>query len=360
MRRFEDRVVSPLLAGARIRPANAYLLVGSPDATGGLARRLAAALAGLSGEDEAAVLRGVHPDVVEFSPAGAASYLVEQGDDEIVPAAGRPPMTAPRKVVVLRAADVLGDVLSVTLLKTLEEPAPSVSFVLCALEQSVMPETIVSRCVTVAVPPLAPDETARRLSAESGADPARTVALVRETGSAARAATLLTDPGAAERHRRWLTFPSRLGREPLTGLVDEVAADVEEAAHHLAERHAGEQAVLDEFTGGRNVRGRKGLVKALEDRQRREARALTTAEQRAFLAALSVWYRDVLAVLAGCDPLAEDAAEAVRAAAPDIGFDAALAALDRISEAAEALVRNANADLAIEDALLDLRAITVG
>lgn len=360
MSAFEDRVVGPLLAGARERPANAYLLVGSPDATGGLARRLAVPLVGVAGEDEGAVLRGVHPDVVEFTPAGAASYLVEQGDDEIVPEAGRPPLTAARKVIVLHAADVLGDVLSVTLLKTIEEPPPSVSFVLCGLEQSALPETIVSRCVTVAVPPLPPAEAGDRLAAESGVDAAAAVRLVRETGSAARAVTLLTDPGAAERRRRWLTFPTRLGREPLVGLVDEVAADVEEAAHRLAERHAAEKTELDELTGGRNVRGRKGLVKTLEDRQRREVRALTTAEQRAFLAALAVWYRDVLAVLTGCEPLAGEAAEAVRAAAPGIGFDAALAALDRVAEAADALAHNANADLALEDALLDLRALTLG
>src|SRR4029079_10106446 len=81
------------------------------------------------------VARGVHPDVVEFEP-GAASYLIADVRERLLPAAARAPIEGERKVLILFEAERLRvgtkhDSAN-ALLKTLEEPPPRTVVVLVA------------------------------------------------------------------------------------------------------------------------------------------------------------------------------------------------------------------------------------
>ena len=96
------------------RPVHAYLLVG-PRGSGieTAARCFAALLIGADGDDR--VLRGRHPDVVEFRPV-ATMYSVERDvRDAILPAVHASPIETERKCVVLLEADRLNPESSNTL-----------------------------------------------------------------------------------------------------------------------------------------------------------------------------------------------------------------------------------------------------
>src|SRR5471032_1565369 len=118
------------LEHAAARPGHAYLLVG-PAGSGVevAARSFASELVAPDGDERirGLVLRGLHPDVVEFEPGGF-SYLVDKDVRErILPEASRAPIEADRKVLVLFEAERLRGNQNESgnaMLKTLEEPPP--------------------------------------------------------------------------------------------------------------------------------------------------------------------------------------------------------------------------------------------
>ncbi len=353
-------VVESVVRNAVKRPANAYLLAGAAAIVSEAARRLAAALAGIDVPE-----RG-HPDVACFGPEGAALYLAAQGE-QILDEARRAPMTAERKVVVIEQAESLGGVLESSLLKTLEEPPPSMSFVLGAADATAMPETIVSRCVLVQIPPIPPEEAGALLAARvtgDTADAATAASFVRATGSLAFAADLLADDRWRQRRADWLKIPSRLRSEPAGEIASTVEADLCSLQEILGRQHSDERDELEEFLGqqhdGRKkaIRGRKGELNRLEERQKRAARAAATADRRRLLATLAGFYRDVLAEIEGAPILNTDAETEVASVALGTGRAGARKSLELLDEANQALAMNANASLVIEDVLVQLRSIS--
>ncbi len=126
-------------------PSHAYLLVG-PRGSGieTAARCFAALLIGADGDER--VLRGRHPDVVEFRPV-ATTYSVERDvRDAILPAVHASPIETERKCVVLLEADRLNPESSNTLLKSIEEPPPRTIIILVAESAAELLDTIRSRC----------------------------------------------------------------------------------------------------------------------------------------------------------------------------------------------------------------------
>ena len=118
----QERAVG-LLQRAAERPVHAYLLVG-PRGSGleDAARCFAADVIAPAGDPRVQdlVLRGMHPDVVEFEPEGN-QILVAQAA-AIIREAHRAPIEAERKVVAVLEADRLNEQASNKLLKTIEEP----------------------------------------------------------------------------------------------------------------------------------------------------------------------------------------------------------------------------------------------
>ncbi len=154
MTHFADLVghggVRDLLQAELKNPAQAYLFVG-PSNVGkaSVARRFSAALVG--GEDAEAVRRakaGSHPDLVLIAPDGRSSITVDQARG-VVSAAVRSPLEADRKVFLLEEASMLNQEAANALLKTIEEPIPTTTFVLVAESEDDLPATVPSRCRTI-------------------------------------------------------------------------------------------------------------------------------------------------------------------------------------------------------------------
>lgn len=362
-------LVSRLCDVAPDRPQNAYLLCGGAGATRSAARRLSASLMGSTGPSGMtaaaadAVARGSHIDLSEITPEGAGGYLIGQVRDEIVPSAMRSPSEARRRVIVLYEAERLGTVVASALLKTIEEPAPATSFVLCTLDAKAVLDTIVSRCLVCQVPPLPPAEAGADLARDLGCDAAKATHLVEATGSVDVARIVLSDPDWARRRRFWLDVPVRLATQGTMSLMSEIVSDLEAARAAVDIEQGRQRDELDDYLGGplrgvkAHARMRKRVLADLEERHKRQARRRALADQKLFLATLTSWLRDVLAAQVGARALNAEVAEVTCSVAKRTSPSAVLGAMRRVSEAAVALSMNANAELVIEDALLEIASV---
>jgi DNA polymerase-3 subunit delta' len=300
----QPAAVAALRAAAR-RPVHAYLFLGPPG-TGRMAAARSFAAELLGGGDpqvEQRVLDGVHPDLVVVEREGRA-ISVDMAHD-VARLAARSPVEGRRKVLMLTDFHLVADA-GPALLKTIEEPPPSVVFVILA--EHLPPElvTIASRCVQVEFRPLRTEDVVAALVAE-GVDPGTAAELADAAGGRLdRARLLATDPGFAGRRQAWLGVPGRLDGTGATvaAVADELVALQEDAVTALRARQDGEVAALEarnaraaEVDGkvGRAARsGLKAGVRELEERHRRELRRLRTDELRSGLAVLAGAYRDRL------------------------------------------------------------------
>lgn len=340
------------------RPAHAYLLSGPPgsglEATG---RRFAAALlcsdAGC-GECTTCqrVLRGHHPDVVEVEPEGS-EILVDQVAD-IVESVHRTPLEGDRKVVIVTAAERMNDRAANKVLKTLEEPPASATFIVLSSAPDELLPTIVSRCQQVSLSALTEDLVQEALVAED-------VPLER----AATAARLAG--GRLDRARRLAGEYSSLrevfARIPSTatgtGAWAAQAADVlmeavDEAFEAVTTRHESEREQLDREIErlGYPDRAAERLRKRLARRQERVERRAKVDAIADGLAVLQSVYRDAL--VAPGEPINPDL--------PPLGVapEACLAALDACSTALERVQSGTvlNWTLHLQNLLLDLPAVS--
>ena len=179
-----------------------------------------------------------------------------------------------------------------SLLKTIEEPPATTTFVLLAEEVPAEHVTIASRCFRVDFPPLADEVVAATMVAE-GMDADRAAVLAEAAaGSIERARLLAEDPDLHGRRNAWHSVPSRLDGSgaAVAVIVEELRAMIDGAQAPLVARHADEIAVVaerEEAFGSRGS-GRSELV----GRQKRELRRLRDDELRFGLATLSRVYRD--------------------------------------------------------------------
>ena len=181
------------------------------------------------------------------------------------------------------------------LLKSIEEPPPSTTFLVLA--DFVPPEliTIASRCVRIDFRSIPDHVMAARLRAEGVADDAVDDDRGGRGGDLSRARILATDPDLVERRRAFAGRARRGSTAPgaaVVATVDDLLARIEAAAAPLAARHAAEVAELDARIERFGERG--SGRKALEERHRRELRRHRTDELRSGLGVLAGAYRDVL------------------------------------------------------------------
>jgi DNA polymerase III gamma/tau subunit len=140
-------------AVANKRVANAYLFIG-PDE--GAMRATAQAFASLLNcekpkEDSCGncgpcgkIERGIHPDVLTISPEGA-STKISQIRDLISYTRFGPSEGAFKVCIIDDAASMTGEAAN-SFLKTLEEPAQNIVFLLLAASDVGIPQTVLSRC----------------------------------------------------------------------------------------------------------------------------------------------------------------------------------------------------------------------
>lgn len=340
----QDEAVGRLVRAA-VAPVHAYLFVGPSGSTKKEAARAFAALliGGVddpSSRDADLVLRGEHPDVREVVRAGAAISFDQAR--EIVRTASLAPTEGDRKVMILDEFHLLRPEGAALLLKTIEEPPPSTTFLILA---DYVPHdliTISSRCGRIDFRTIDEGAITARLVAEGVEPGAAGDAAVASGGSVERARVLARDPELVERRRAFANVPHVLDGNGATvmRIVDDLLARIEAAAAPLAERHAAEIAELEERIARYGERG--SGKKTLDERHKRELRRHRTDELLAGLTVIAGSYRD--AMVAGT-----------------VARPAAVAdAVTRIHQAMESFERNPNEALLLQSLLWGLPVLTGG
>lgn len=305
------------------------------------------------------IARGVHPAVADLAPQGA-HYLVEDVRGEWLPLASRTLTEGRRRVLRVSGADRMNEAAQNAFLKVLEEPPPSVVWVLEAEDEGALLETVVSRCRRLDLVPWGPevlDARARRLGVPDEQRPA----LVRAAlGSPERLADL-ADPDVAAARATHLSLLDRLATGGPGEVVPAARERVQWAKSRVAplrERHQEELQRLEEAFG---VEGGRGWPPGVRQRATRRFERLERQEQRRALDLLlddvASYLRDLLAVQAGAgrDQLVNlDHEAALRRDAERLPATAAVAGLQALARCREALDRNGSPELQLERLLYAL------
>ncbi|HEY3722090.1 MAG TPA: hypothetical protein VGN59_01890 [Acidimicrobiia bacterium] len=338
-----------MLQRAAERPVHAYLLVG-PRGSGieVAARCFAALLIGADGDER--VLRGRHPDVVEFRPV-ATMYSVERDVREaILPAVHASPIETERKVVMLLEADRLNPESSNTLLKSIEEPPPRTIIILVAESAAELLDTIRSRTQQIDFGALGTDVLLAELERQ-GVPEARARLAAALAGGRLDRAVALSGPMAGLRDA-FADVPARIDGSGANVLalaegLSEVIKDT------LTALEAGQENELEELDAEIEhqqyaARTASAMRKRVTDRQKREARRARVDALLEGITAIESVYRDALA--AGVPALNADRASV------SVSPAAATRALDACREARAAFEFNPNETLLLERLLLHLPA----
>ncbi|NUV52793.1 DNA polymerase III subunit delta' [Streptomyces coelicolor] len=308
-------------------------------------------------------LVGTHADVSAVAAVGA-EILVKDMRDTV-----RKSFTAPAngrwQVILVEDAERLNEKSANAVLKAVEEPAPRTVWLLCAPSVEDVLPTIRSRCRHLVLSTPSVEAVADMLVRREGIEPDVAASVARATqGHVDRARRLATDPAARARRASVLKLPQRV--EEVGGalraaqeLVDAAAEDAKQLAEEMDGKETEDlKAALGAAQGGRLPRGTAGVVKDLEDMQKRRRTRTQRDSLDVALADLTSFYRDVLALQLGsrialANTDAEDALERLaRGSTPE----STLRRIEAIAACGEALDRNVAPLLAVEAMTMALRA----
>ena len=285
------------LQKASVNPVHAYLLIG-PEGCGKdeAARAFAASLLSPTQDptDRACslVMRGSHPDVHEIRRTGAS--LLAKDAEEVIRISSTTAMESNRKIIVLHEVNLMQDSGVVRLLKTVEEPAEGVFFILLADQMTPLLVTIASRCVVVNFASLDDDIIIKTLTSEGIPLGIATIATKSAHGSITRARLLASDDKIVERRECFAGIPRRInGTGSVTAtIVEEILELIAAAAEPMTRQHEAEIVQYEEQMALLGMK--KGGRTALEDKHKRELRRHRTDELRAGLVEVASTYRDEL------------------------------------------------------------------
>ncbi|GAU68770.1 putative DNA polymerase III delta' subunit [Streptomyces sp. NBRC 110611] len=308
---------------------------------------------------------GTHADV-EIVRTDLLSIGVKETRDlvrrsSLSPAGGR------WQVIVLEDADRLTEGAGNVLLKAVEEPAPRTVWLLCAPSiEDVLP-TIRSRCrhLSLRTPPV--DAVADLLVRRDGIEPEAAARAARASqGHIGRARRLATDERARARRAAVLKLPLRIDDiggclKAAQELIDAAGEDAKQVAEEVDAKETEElRAALGAAagTGGRLPRGTAGVMKELQDKQKRRATRTQRDSLDLALVDLTGFYRDVLALQMGAPvPLANDEVrDSVQRVAAGSTPERTLRRIEAVIACREALDRNVAPLLAVEAMTASLRA----
>ncbi|MFF3817214.1 DNA polymerase III subunit delta' [Streptomyces bluensis] len=308
-------------------------------------------------------LVGTHADVTTVAAVGS-QILVEDMRDTV-----RKSFTAPAngrwQTILVEDAERLNEKSANAVLKAVEEPAARTVWLLCAPSLDDVLPTIRSRCRHVSLLTPSVDAVADMLVRREGIEPDVAAAAARATqGHIDRARRLATDPRARERRAAVLKVPLRV--EDIGGclraaqeLVDAATEASKQLAEELDVKETEElKAALGASQGGRLPRGTAGVMKDLEDKQKRRRTRAQRDSLDLALTDLTGFYRDVLALQLGsrvalANTEAHDTLERLaRATTPE----STLRRIDAIAACRDALERNVAPLLAVEAMTVALRA----
>lgn len=308
-------------------------------------------------------LIGTHADV-QIVRTDLLSIGVKETRDlvrraQMSPAGGR------WQVIVLEDADRLTEGAGNVLLKAVEEPAPRTVWLLCAPSLEDVLPTIRSRCrhLTLRTPPV--DAVADVLVRRDGVEPDVAAAAARATqGHIGRARRLATDQRARERRAAVLKMPLRVDDiggclKAAQELVDAASEEAKQVAEEIDVKETEElKTALGAAQGGRMPRGTAGVMKELEDKQKRRRTRTQRDSLDLALIDLTGFYRDVLALQLGSRiALANtEALDVLERLARDTAPESTLRRIEAIAECRDALDRNVAPLLAVEAMAVALRA----
>ncbi|AJP02618.1 DNA polymerase III subunit delta' [Streptomyces cyaneogriseus subsp. noncyanogenus] len=308
-------------------------------------------------------LIGTHADVTTIAAVG--TQILARDMRDTVRKSFTSPATGRWQVILVEDAERLNEQSANAVLKAVEEPAPRTVWLLCAPSiEDVLP-TIRSRCRHLNLRTPSVEAVADMLVRREGVEPEVAAAAARATqGHIDRARRLATDPAARERRAAVLRLPLRV--EDVGGalkaaqqLVDAATEDAKQLAEETDARETEElKAALGAAQGGRLPRGTAGVVKDLEEMQKRRRTRTQRDSLDLALSDLTGFYRDVLALQLGsrvaiANADAEDALERLaRGSTPE----ATLRRIEAIAACREALDRNVAPLLAVEAMTMALRA----
>ncbi|MFD6249055.1 DNA polymerase III subunit delta' [Streptomyces roseolus] len=308
------------------------------------------------------VLVGTHADVTTVSAVGT-EILVKDMRDTV-----RKSFTSPAngrwQIILVTDAERLNEKSANAVLKAVEEPAPRTVWLLCAPSVEDVLPTIRSRCrhLTLRTPPV--DAVADVLIRRDGIEPELARAAARATqGHVDRARRLATDERARARRSVVLKLPLRVADiggclRAAQELVDAAAEDAKQVAEEVDTKETEElKAALGAVQGGRMPRGTAGMMKELEEKQKRRGRRTQLDSLDLALTDLTGFYRDVLTLqLATGSALAnEDVRDAVERIARGTTPERTLRRVEAVLACRRALERNVAPLLAVEAMTMALR-----
>ena len=124
------------------------------------------------------IAAGTHADVritglIRNEDEAEAKLISIDQIKEIQHSASLPPFEGKQKVFIIETAELLSIEAANCLLKTLEEPAERVTFILLTENEASLPGTVVSRCQRLELPPLSITEEAGALEEKYNIEPER-------------------------------------------------------------------------------------------------------------------------------------------------------------------------------------------
>lgn len=362
---FSELVDQPLVASflstacKANASSHAYLFVGplgagKTEAAQLLTRALLCPKGGCGTCDECIrVAHKTHPDYHIIEPQGAAGYLVNQ-ITELIRDVSLAPMRATRKVYLFTRADLLKDSAANALLKTLEEPHESVSFILLARTREAVLPTISSRCQHLPFRYIPEHEAVRTLVERTGADEAAARRAFAAAGGSRSSAEQFLH--SSERREARIAVIETLERLPL---ADDL--EVLEAVRNLLtifkqplDAVKAEQQMQLETS--KDFLTKSGLTQ-LEQQHKRE---LTSRERDTVGEALDItrsWLRDILLVRLGTPEkiVNDDFHYHIEQLAGHVDETAAVRALSAVDRAQEQMQYNVSKELALEALFFTLR-----
>ncbi|MDR6976590.1 DNA polymerase-3 subunit delta' [Streptomyces sp. 3330] len=370
-------------AGSAVAPpeassmTHAWLITGPPGAgRAQVARAFAAALQCVS-PDRAlggvpgcgfcdgchTALIGTHADVNTVAAVG--SQILAEDMRDTVRKSYTSPATGRWQIILVEDAERLNEKSANAVLKAVEEPAPRTVWLLCAPSLEDVLPTIRSRCRHLNLRTPSVEAVADMLIRREGVEPAVAAAAARATqGHVDRARRLATDPAARERRAAVLKLPLRV--DDVGGCLraaQELVDAASEDAKQLAEERDGKEteelkAAMGAAQGGRMPRGTAGVMKDLEDKQKRRRTRTQRDSLDLALTDLTAFYRDVLALQLGSRVAIAnlDAEDALERLARNSSPESTLRRIEAIAGCRDALDRNVAPLLAVEAMTLSLRA----
>ena len=324
----QDRAVSILQRGLeRGALAHAYLLVGPPHVGKmTVALNLAQALNCESPETPCGqcqtcqkVTSGNHADVqiiglTQNEDAAEAKLISIDQVRDMQHSASLPPFEGKYKVFIIEDAGLLSVEAANCLLKTLEEPADKMVFLLLTTNEKLLPETVVSRCQRLELTPLPSPEMEEVLQKQWGIEPQRAKLLSRLSAGCLGWAIIAASDEQILQERT----------EKLEHLYEVIRSDTEKRFDHaarlaaqFAQSRAAVQEILDLWLG---------------------------------------WWRDLLLVKVGCPDYVTntDQLNVLNEMAGHYTMEQMRDCLGSIRAAEEQLKLNANARLVLEVLMLDM------